>query len=87
MMIVNKIRVSARAIIIDNDKILLNEFGDGQYYNFIGGEIEENETAKQAVVREVMEESGLAVYHNFTSSIQETALNVRKYLNKNSSII
>ena len=55
------IRVSSRAIIINEDKILLNCFGNGVYYNFPGGGIEENETAKQAVVREVMEESGLAV--------------------------
>jgi len=54
-----KIRVSARAIILDADNILLCEFGGGQYYNFIGGGIEKNETAKQAVVREIMEESGL----------------------------
>lgn len=56
-----KIRVSSRAIIINEDKILLNCFGNGLYYNFPGGGIEENETAKQAVVREVMEESGLTV--------------------------
>lgn len=55
-----KIRVSSRAIIIHDGKILLNKFGDGIYYNFIGGGIEENETAKQAVVREIMEESGLS---------------------------
>ena len=57
----HKIRVSSRAIIVNEDKILLNCFGNGLYYNFPGGGIEENETAKQAVVREVMEESGLAV--------------------------
>ena len=56
-----KIRVSSRAIIIDGDKILLVEYGKGQYFNFIGGGIEENETAKQAVAREVIEESGLTV--------------------------
>ena len=56
-----RIRVSSRAIIVHGDKILLNCFGDGLYYNFPGGGIEENETAKQAVVREVMEESGLTV--------------------------
>ncbi len=49
-----KIRVSSRAIIIDNDKILLNKFGDGVYYNFPGGGIEENETALEAVVRELL---------------------------------
>lgn len=56
-----KIRVSSRAIILHEDKLLLNEFGGGKYYNFIGGGIEANETAKQAVIREVMEESGLSV--------------------------
>jgi len=56
-----KIRVSSRAIIVNENKILLNCFGNGLYYNFLGGGIEENETAKQAVIREVMEESGLTV--------------------------
>ena len=56
-----KVRVSSRAIIVRDDAILLNCFGDGQYYNFPGGGIEENETAKQAVAREVLEESGLTV--------------------------
>ena len=56
-----KIRVSSKAIIINEDKLLLNCFGDGLYYNFPGGGIEKNETAKQAVVREVLEESGLTV--------------------------
>lgn len=54
-------RVSARGIIIKDDKILLNEFGNGEYYNVPGGGIEPGETARQAVVREVMEETGLEV--------------------------
>jgi len=56
-----KIRVSARAIIFCDDKILLNSFGDGLYYNFPGGGIEERENAPLTVVREVREETGLAV--------------------------
>jgi 8-oxo-dGTP pyrophosphatase MutT (NUDIX family) len=56
-----KMRVRSAAILIHEDKILLTEFGGGKYYNFTGGGIEENETAKQAVAREVMEESGLTV--------------------------
>ena len=56
-----KIRISSRAIIIQDDKVLLNCFKDGLYYNFPGGGIEKNETAKQAARREVLEESGLAV--------------------------
>lgn len=56
-----KIRVSSRAIIIKDDKILLNKFGDGLYFNFPGGGIEENETALEAVIREVLEKTGYEV--------------------------
>ena len=34
-----KIRVSARAIVFDEDRVLLNRFGDGAYYNFPGGSV------------------------------------------------
>jgi len=56
-----KIRVSSRAIIIRDEKILLCCFGNGLYYSIPGGGIEEAETAKQAVIREVLEETGLAI--------------------------
>jgi 8-oxo-dGTP diphosphatase len=55
------IRVSARGIVVNEDKILLNEFGGGQYYNIPGGGVEPGETVKDAVVREILEESGLRV--------------------------
>ncbi|MEG0775372.1 NUDIX domain-containing protein [Clostridium sp.] len=55
------IRVSARGIVINNDKILLNEFGGGKYYNIPGGGVEPGETVRQAVAREIFEESGLSV--------------------------
>lgn len=56
-----KMRVRAAAILINEDKLLLTEYGGGKYYNFTGGGVEENETVKQAVAREVMEEAGLTV--------------------------
>jgi len=52
------IRISSRAVIVNDGKILLNVMGDGIYYNFPGGQIEETETAPEAVVREVFEETG-----------------------------
>lgn len=55
------IRVSARGIVINKDKILLNEFGGGEYYNIPGGGVEPDETVKQALVREILEECGLSV--------------------------
>jgi len=54
-------RVGARAIIIHDGKILLNEFGDGLYYNLPGGGVEDGELVKETVVREVMEEAGISV--------------------------
>lgn len=55
------IRVSARGIVIKDNKILLNEFGGGQYYNIPGGGVEPGETVRQAVVRELFEETGLHI--------------------------
>ena len=57
----HKMRVRSAAVVLHEGKILLNCFGEGLYYNFPGGGIEEHETALEAVAREVYEESGLAV--------------------------
>ncbi|MDR2686475.1 MAG: NUDIX domain-containing protein [Oscillospiraceae bacterium] len=73
-----KIRVSARAIVVHEENLLLNCFGGGLYYNFPGGGIEETETALEAVVREVFEESGLAVAverHLFTFEYEPSHCN------------
>ena len=56
-----KIRVSARAVIIHDDKILINKFGDGVYYNIPGGGIDKDENARTAVEREIFEEANLRV--------------------------
>ena len=74
----HKIRVSARAVVVHEGNLLLNCFGDGLYYNFPGGGIEEGETALEAVVREVLEESGLAVAverHLFTLEFEPRRCN------------
>ena len=57
----SKIRISGRGIVVSKNRILLNKFGEGEYYNFPGGGVEPGETAKEAAVREVFEETGLKV--------------------------
>jgi len=54
-------RVGARAVVVHDGKILLNEFGDGIYYNLPGGGVDEGELVTHAVIREVLEETGLNV--------------------------
>ncbi len=54
-------RLSVRAIIINDEHILLNEFNDGEYYNLPGGGLELGETLRDCVKREVYEESGYTV--------------------------
>lgn len=56
-------RATARAIIIQNNKVLLiHRFKEErEYYVIPGGGIEPNETAEQAVKREIEEELSLSV--------------------------
>lgn len=54
-------RLSVRAIIVNDDKIMLNEFNNGEYYNLPGGGLEIGETLRDCVIREVYEESGYRV--------------------------
>ena len=41
------IRVSARALLVYENKILLNMFGGGKYYNLPGSGVEEMESSKE----------------------------------------
>ena len=52
------------AIIIDGDKILATQRGDGEFkggWEFPGGKIEENEDSKEALKREIKEELGIDI--------------------------
>lgn len=56
-------RISAKAIIIQDEKILLIKKSDakGEYFIFPGGGQDRGENLHQAIVREVKEETGFAV--------------------------
>lgn len=56
--------ITARAIVIHEDHILLIERwrGDQHYFSIPGGHIEPGETAKQAVVRELLEETTITIH-------------------------
>lgn len=64
---VNSVQVAV-AVIYYNDKFLLGfrkaHQHQGNRYEFIGGKIEPNETAKSALIREVFEELGVAIDPN-----------------------
>lgn len=57
-------RPSARAIIIENGKIATVHSKKYDYYKFPGGGIESAENAEDALIREVLEETGLCVIKN-----------------------
>lgn len=61
-------RPSARAIIINDGKIAMVYSKKYNYYKFPGGGIEADECMEDALIREVLEETGLCVVKN---SIQE----------------
>ncbi len=54
---------AARAIIIENDKILvMKRIKQGaEYYTLVGGQLSEGESAEDALIREVKEETGFEV--------------------------
>ncbi|MFI3242403.1 MAG: NUDIX domain-containing protein [Alphaproteobacteria bacterium] len=54
-----RFRLRAAAIIIENNHVLFATNDKSDYYYSIGGAIELGETAEQAVVREVFEETGV----------------------------
>lgn len=61
-------RPSARAIIVKDGKIAMVHSKKYNYYKFPGGGIEAAESMEDALIREVLEETGLCVIKN---SIQE----------------
>ncbi len=67
----NRFRLRAAGIIIENDCILFATNESENYYYSIGGGIHLGETAEQAVLREVLEETGTAYEIDRLAFIQE----------------
>lgn len=69
------IRLAAKALVLHEGKLLLNRCRDRQgrlYYTFPGGGQNPGETLEEAVVREVLEETGLTVrFERFAAFFEE----------------
>ncbi len=79
-------------------KILLMKRVKGQFWSHIAGKIENNETASQAIVREICEETGIQVQQlysaDYLEQFYEASANVIElipvftaYCNKNQTVI
>jgi ADP-ribose pyrophosphatase YjhB (NUDIX family) len=56
----NKIIIAAGPVIVENDKVLLNQHGDTTFWKFCGGKVETKDVSlKEAASREAKEEVGI----------------------------
>lgn len=56
-----KIIIASGPVIIENNKVLLNQHGDTEFWKFCGGKLEHDETLLETAQREVKEEMGLKI--------------------------
>lgn len=57
----NQIEIIARAVIINDGKLLLNKWTEAEHYFFPGGHVEYGEFMEDALVREINEELGVKI--------------------------
>lgn len=57
-----KIIIASGPVIVEDNKVLLNQHGDDEFWKFCGGQVEDGEISlKKVAQREVAEEMGLKV--------------------------
>ncbi len=78
--------VRATALLIKDGKIFLTKDSKGRYYT-IGGAVEVNEVAADAVVREVKEELGIDSHVNQLALLSKISLHRKAYTFTTSSFI
>ena len=78
----NKVlKIITRAIVIDQDKILLVKKSDADFWHFPGGKWEfENESLERAIQRELIEETGYQINPAKIIFTQELRENKKVYL-------
>jgi ADP-ribose pyrophosphatase YjhB (NUDIX family) len=54
-----KIIIASGPVIVEENKVLLNQHGDTEFWKFCGGRVNEGESLAEAAVRRVKEEMGI----------------------------
>ncbi len=56
-----KIIIASGPVIVENEKVLLNQHGDDKFWKFCGGKIKENEDLIETAIRRAKEEVGIDI--------------------------
>jgi 8-oxo-dGTP diphosphatase len=56
-----KIIIASGPVIVEENKVLLNQHGDTNFWKFCGGKTKENESLEETAIRRVKEEMGIEI--------------------------
>lgn len=79
---IRRTRTACRGIIVENNKILLSYEKENDQWMIPGGGLEDNETDKGCVIREVQEETGMVIEASDCALIINEYYGNAKYINK-----
>ena len=69
-------RISVRAVVANNDKVIILHSKKNKFYELPGGGVDNSESLENAVLREVLEETG------YISEIAEEVGSIQEYINE-----